>query len=149
MNSKQMGCVFQDLDSPKSKSFLRKVPKSLGPKRSVHFSKGTLRHVRIREIKNSSQGDIRHSEPHERSPYASKFEERSQEETLQRERCARRDAWEMTKNVHKLKEKDKATFFSPSEVCSLPASSSTKPKERSFVVDSGASMHMLRNKDRN
>ena len=58
---------------------------------------------------------VQHSEPHELSPHAPKFEGSSQEETLQQERCARRDALEMAKHVHKLKEEDKATFHSPSE----------------------------------
>ena len=48
----------------------------------------------------------------------------------------------------KLKEKNKATFFSPSENRCLSASS-LKPEEREFVVDSGASMHMIRKKDLN
>ena len=60
-----------------------------------------------------------------------------------------RDAWEMTQNLHKLKEKDKATFCSPSEVWSLPVPSSTKPEEAEFVVDPGASMHMRSRKDLN
>ena len=30
MNSKQMGCVFQDLDSPKSKLFFSEGPKIIG-----------------------------------------------------------------------------------------------------------------------
>ena len=38
---------------------------SLGPKRSVHFSKGTLRHVKIQEREGPSQGVIQHSAPHE------------------------------------------------------------------------------------
>ena len=59
-----------------------------------------------------------------------KFEVRSQEETLQQERCARREAWDLVKNVHKLNDKDKATFCSPSEVLSLPAPFSKKPEER-------------------
>ena len=33
-------------------------------------------------------------------------------------------------NVHKRKEKDKTTFYSPSEVWSLPAPFSMKPEER-------------------
>ena len=39
-----------------------------------------------------------------------------------------------------------ATFFSPSENRCLPASN-LKPEEREFVVDSGASMHMISKKD--
>ena len=49
--------------------------------------------------------------------------------------------------MHKLKEKDEATLFSPSEVWCLSAPFPTKPEERELVVDSGASMHMLSRKD--
>ena len=38
--AKQLGCVFQDTEPPKPMSLPRKVTKSLGPKRSVHFSEG-------------------------------------------------------------------------------------------------------------
>ena len=64
----------------------------------------------------------------------SKFEERTQDETLKQERRARRDAQELAKDVHKLRNESKDTFYSPAEV---PAPSSTK----------GASMHMLSRKD--
>ena len=37
--SKQLGCVFQDVEPPEFNSISRKGPKSLGPKRSVQFSK--------------------------------------------------------------------------------------------------------------
>ena len=102
----------------------------VGPKRSVHVSKGSPRHVKNRERKGPSQGVIQKCEPHESIPYALKFDDRTQEATLQHERCVRRDAWEMAKNAHKLKDEDKATFYSPSEVWSLPAPSSKKPEER-------------------
>ena len=46
----------------------------------------------------------------------------------------------------KLKGKNKATIFSPSENRCLPVSS-LKLEEREFVVDSGASMHMISKKD--
>ena len=46
----------------------------------------------------------------------------------------------------KLKEHERETFFSPSENRCLPASS-LKSEEREFVVDSGASMHMISKKD--
>ena len=47
------------------------------------------------------------------------------------------------KELHssQLKEKDNATFFSPTEVWCFPAPSAIKPEEIEFVVDSGASMH--------
>ena len=38
-NSKQLGCVFQEKEPPKSKSISRRSTESLGPKRSVHVSK--------------------------------------------------------------------------------------------------------------
>ena len=55
----------------------------------------------------------------------------------------------LPKNIYKLKEKDKATFYSPSEKWVLPAASIKEPEEREFVVDSGASMHMVSKKDLN
>ena len=59
---------------------------------------------------------------------------------------AREAAWKLAKSVLKLKEHQRATFLSPSEIRCLPAST-LKPDEREFVVDSGASMHMIRKKD--
>ena len=85
-------------------------------------------------------------EPHQRSPNAPKFEDRSQEKTEWQERCAREAAWKLAKRVLKLKEHERATFFSPSENRCLLASN-LKPEEREFVVDSGASMHMISKKD--
>ena len=59
---------------------------------------------------------------------------------------AREAAWKLAKSVLKLEEQERATFFSPSENRCLPAST-LKPEEREFVVDSGASMHMISKKD--
>ena len=53
------------------------------------------------------------------------------------------DAWRSAKNVLKLKETDKATFFSPTKEWCLPAPSVIKLEEREFIVDSGASMHIV------
>ena len=78
-----------------------------------------------------------------------KFEDRSQEETERQKRCARGDAWRLAKNIYKFNEKDKATFFSPTDEWRLLAASTIKPDEREFVVDSGASMHMVSRKDLN
>ena len=48
--------------------------------------------------------------------------------------------------MFKLKEHEKAAFFSsPENRCHF--ASSLKPEEREFVVDSGASMHMISKKD--
>ena len=113
------------------------------PTCKIHESRCTSRpHSRP----NPSLGYICPGEPHQRSPNAPKLEDRSQEETEWQERWAREAAWKMAKSVLKLKEKNKATFFSPSENRCLPASN-LKPEEREFVVDSGASMHMISKKD--
>ena len=94
-------------------------------------------------------GKIKVKVPHQRSPYALKFEDRSHEETERQQRCARGKAWNLAQNTHKLKEKDKAAFYSPAEEWVLPAASTKEPEEREFVVDSGASMHVVSNKDHN
>ena len=86
-------------------------------------------------------------DPHQRSPNAPKIEDRSQEETEWQEQGAREVAWKLAKRVLKLKEHERATIFSPSDNRCLPAASTLKPEEREFVVDSGASMHMISKKD--
>ena len=115
------------------------------PIQRVKFTKAIARHTKIRD-QNPSLGYICPGEPHERSSNAPKFEDRSQEETEWEEQGAREAAWKPAKGVLKIKEHEKATFFSPSENRCLPAST-LKPEEREFVVDSGASMHMISKKD--
>ena len=82
-----MGCVSPD--SHPRKSVLRKERK-LRSNYAGRFSKSTWHHVKVRDKRSHK------CEPHERSP---KFEERSQEETLHQERCARRAAWDLAKII--------------------------------------------------
>ena len=137
------GCVFQDMTPPKS--ILRKstdMPKTI---QRVKFKKAIARHTKIRD-QNPSLGYICPGEPHEGSPNAPKFEDRSQEETEWQEQGHREAAWKLAKNVFKLMEHERAAFFSsPENRCHL--ASTLKPEEREFVVDSGASMHMISKKD--
>ena len=86
---------------------------NLGSKRAVKFSKGTWHQIKIWERKSPSRGTIQKCEPHERSPCPPKFGERSHEETLHQERCARRVASDLAKKIYKLKNADKATFYIP------------------------------------
>ena len=144
-DTRQLGCVFQDMKPPKS--ILRTSTDMPKPIQRVKFKKAIARHTKIRD-QNPSLGYICPGEPHERSPNAPKFEDRSREETEWQEQGATEAAWKMAKNVFKLKEHERATFFSPSENRCLPAST-LKPEEREFVVDSGASMHMISKKDLN
>ena len=76
-----MDCVFQDAEPPKSSSILRKSTKVLRPIKRVRFTKAALCHVNIREEKGPSLEKICPADPCDRSPYAPKFEDRSQEET--------------------------------------------------------------------
>ena len=144
-NTRQLGCVFPDMEPPKLSPILRKSSDMQKPIQRVKFTKTIARHTKIRD-QNPSLGYICPGEPHQRSPNAPKFEDRSQEETEWQEQGAREAAWKLAKNVLKLKEHERATFFSPSENRCLPAST-LKPEEREFVVDSGASMHMISKKD--
>ena len=107
-----------------------------------------MRHVDIRD-QHPSLGYICPGDPRQRNPNAPKFEDRSLEETEWQEQGAREAAWKPAKSVFKLKEHERATFFSPSENWCLPAPSTLKPEESEFVVDSGASMHKISKKDLN
>ena len=115
------------------------------PIQRVKFTNAIARHTKIRD-KNPSLGYICSGELHESSSNAPKFEDRSQKETKWQEQGAREEAWKLAKSVLKLKEHERATFFSPSENGCLPAST-LKPEKKEFVVDSGASMHMISKKD--
>ena len=144
-NTRQLDCVFQDMTPPKS--ILRKSSDMQKPIQRVKFTKAVARHTKIRD-QNPSLGLICPGEPHQRSPNAPKFEDRSQEEIEWQEQGAREAAWKLAKSLLKLKEENRATFFSPSEKRCVPAST-LKPEEREFVVDSGASMHMISKQDLN
>ena len=67
---------------------------------------------------------------------------------MARARCPRSSV-EAGQKCVKLKGESEAAFFSLSENWCLPAPSNLKPEEREFVVDSGASKHMISKKDLN
>ena len=141
-----MGCASKDSDAL---GFLKEankpgrdpMQKVLGPIRRIRLTQSTLRQASIREKQGPSLGKVQVKNPHQRSPYAMKFEDRSHEETERQQRCARSKAWNFAKNIHTLKQKDKAAFHSPAEV--LPVAEAKDPEEREFAVDSGASMHLV------
>ena len=135
-NTRQLGCVFQDMEPPKSSSILRKSSNILKPIRCVQFTQSRVT-SRQHSRPKPSLGVICPGDPHQRNPNAPKFEDRSQEETERQERYASEAAWKMARCILKLKEKHKTTFFSPSENWCLPSPSTIKPKEREFVVNSG------------
>ena len=65
---------------------------------------------------------------------------------MARARCPRSSVEAGQKRVKIKREKQRTTFFSSPENRCLPASN-LKPEEREFVVDSGASIHMISKKD--
>ena len=93
-DARQLGCVFQDMTPPKS--ILRKGTDMPKPIQRVKFTKAIARHTKIRD-QNPSLGYVCPGEPHQRSPNAPKFEDRSQEETEWQEQGAREAAWKLPK----------------------------------------------------
>ena len=128
-DARQLGCVFQDVTPPKS--ILRKRNRHAETNPTCKIHKGYCASYQ-NSRPNPSLGYICPGEPHECSPNAPKFEDRSQEETEWQEQGAHEAAWKLAKNVSKLKEHERATFFSPSDKRCLPAST-LKLEEREFV----------------
>ena len=102
--TRQLGCVFQDMEPPKSTTILRKSSNILKPVRCVRFTKAVLRHANTRD-QNPSLGMICSGDPHQRKPNAPKIEDRSQEETEWQERRALEAAWRLARNILKIKKR--------------------------------------------
>ena len=62
-------------------------------------------------------------------------------------RCARGKALNLSKNIYKLKGQSYILFATNEWV--VPAASTIKSEERKFLVDSGASMHVVSKRDLN
>ena len=71
-STRQLGCVFQDMEPPKSSLISRKSSDMRKPIQRVKFTKAIARHTKIRD-QNPSLGMICPVEPHQRGPNASKF----------------------------------------------------------------------------
>ena len=72
------------------------------PIQRVKLTKAIARHTKIRD-QNPSLGNICPGEPHQRSPNAPKFEDRSQEETEWQEQGATRSSVETGQKCIKIK----------------------------------------------
>ena len=142
-DARQLGCVFQDMTPPKS--ILRKGTDMPKPIQRVKFTKAIARHTKIRD-QNPSLRYICPGETHERSSNAPKFEDRSQEETEWQEQGAHEAAWKLARNVFKLRSiKERHSHHLRKMGACLHQLLNLE--EREFVVDSGASMHMISKKD--
>ena len=69
--TRQLGCVFQEMEPPKSTTILRKSSNILKPIRCVRFTKAMLRHANIRD-QNPSLGLICPGDPKQRKPQCPK-----------------------------------------------------------------------------
>ena len=56
--TRQFGCVFQDVEPPKSSSILRKSSDIRKPIRCVKFIKAVSRHANIRDQKSIARNDL-------------------------------------------------------------------------------------------
>ena len=108
--TRQLVCVSQDMEPPKSPSISRKSSDIQKPKPTckIHETRCTSR--KSSRSKSFAWNDFCPGDPHQRNPNAPKFEDRSQEETEWQERCAREAAWRLAESILK----NKAAFFSPS-----------------------------------
>ena len=70
--ARQLGCVFQDVEPPKSSSILPKSSNIRKPIRCVKFTKAVVRHADTRD-QNPSRGMICPGDPHQRNPNAPIF----------------------------------------------------------------------------
>ena len=102
-NTRQLGCVFQDMEPPKSSSILRKSSDVRKPYPMCKITKAVARHTNIRDQNPSLGYMICPGEPHQRSSNAPKLEDRSQEETEWQERCVREAAWRLARKLPKIK----------------------------------------------
>ena len=66
-NTRQLGCVFQNMEPPKCSSILRKSSSIRKPIQRVKFTKAVVRHADIRD-QNPSLGMICPGDPDQRSP---------------------------------------------------------------------------------
>ena len=107
------------------------------------FTKSTLRQASIQEKKGPSLGKMSVKVPHQRSPFAMKFEDRSQEETERQQRCARSKAGNLAKHFTSSKKKTKLHSTRLQKSAYSRLLQQNEPEEKEFVVDSAARMHMV------
>ena len=96
----------------------------------VRFTRAALRQATIREKEGPSLEKTQVKIPHQRSPYAMKYEDRSPEETARQERCARGDAWRTKLHCIRLPiggfcrpqtRRKESLWWTPEQACRLSA----------------------------
>ena len=101
----------------------------------------------VRNSKGHFEALSKKVKPHERNPCATKFEERTLQETSRQEECARKAARDLARNIHKLEPEDKATFFPSAEIKTSVLVSKKTQKSVCLWLIRELSMHMLNKKD--
>ena len=117
----------------------------MGSTRAVKISKGTCHKIKIRKGKG-------HREEFSKSVHLTSVvlapqisgKDHMRRPGNKKDAPAKRRGF--GENIYQLKISDKTTFCTPIEVKAMRAPSSTRPEEREFVVDSGASMHTMSKK---
>ena len=140
-NTRQLGCVSQNMEPPKLTTILRKT---------LHIRKAILCkiHQKLLHVSHTFETRILRSDIFAQVNFISaaptlqnlRIGLRRRQSGKSKVPAKQRGDW--PKLSQKLKDQERATFFSPSENRCLLASS-LKPGEREFVLDSGASMHMI------
>ena len=143
----QLGCVSQDSEALVSQrgeqSPGNPMQKVSGPIRRKRITQSTLRQASIREKKGPSLGKIQVKNPHQRSPYIGPMKRLKDNSDAPEARHG------TLPKTYISSKKGKAIFYSSAEEWVLPAASTKESGEREFVVDPGASMHMVSKKDLN
>ena len=128
------------MEPPKYSSILRKtstMPKPIG---CVQFTKAVLRHANIRDQK-PSLGLICPGDPHHHNPLPQNLRI-----GLKKRRKGKSDTPVKPRGKWQEGGTQNNILLTFGEL-GLPSPSTIKPEEREFVVDSGASMHMISKKD--
>ena len=137
----------QNSPSCKKKFFPSLVRCGCLPLTHSQVTQSTQRHASILEKKGPSLGKINVKVPHQRSPYAMKCEDRSHGETERQQRCARSKACSLAKIFTSSKKNTRLHSTFPRRNGYSRLSRQKEPEEREFVVDSGASVHMVSKND--
>ena len=98
ISTRQLGCVFQEMEPPKSSSILRKSWDIRKAIRCVRFTQAVVRQATVRDQKTIAWSKL----PKWSSsalPQSPKFEDRSQEETEWQVQGAREAAWKLAKSI--------------------------------------------------
>ena len=125
---------------------MQKVPE---PIQRVRVTESAPRQASIREQKGPSLGKFYVKAPHQRSPYAMKFEDKSHEETERQQSCARSKAWNLAKKHLQAQTKRQGCILLSRGGMGTPGCVNKRAGGETVVVDPGAKMHMVSKKDLN